>query len=624
MMAVRLARLSLVVLVAVLLLCVFGGLSAAEQPVGYQSGVGHSILASPDGEMPDYVMSVRIYNVTGNSGGNVLFVGPGNTQPDWDDLYFCDIGNSVRYPHWIDWYNSGPNYVVVYYNITDGVPTQGKQINIYYNNPAATNSENPYAVFKLYDNFDGASVNTTTWNDYTAGHTSFANGKLTITANDNNYRYLASKTTVPDGYTTFTRLQTAHTGTTSYSETFQLYVAGSEISAYYSLGPSSSIKQYYQLSSGTSTTNSIVGWTANTYHTHEIIRDKLYSRAIYMVDGANQVTMTSSYPTSNLPIQIVAQNNGASITIDYVYVKRWTPNAPNDGSWGTTYADTLQAVKFTIIKIDIFGLSVGPVYQCETNVYDVNNNLYGSGRTGNDGSSSFMLYKTQRYSIHFSNSSQGIDKTWTGYPTDQEYVVYVYPWEFVWDNTSTGQSDVNTMINTFIVVSANGSSGDITAYYNDTSLTTSAVTMNVYKRLNGTADELLVTQTTMSNSNFNYKFVMPDVSGQDYKVVITATSSKYGTVIRSYPWRFPGPKYPIEGLPAMAYTWIGFIIPTFVALTASYRNLKFAPIIFCASSWIFVMIGWMDQMGPLYELGLAVVTVFSVIFIFKMKQQEGY
>lgn len=591
----------------------------AAAPEGYISGVGHSILASPDGDLSNYVMTLRIYNISGTSGSNTLYVGTSQTQADWDDIYICDSGNTKRYPHWIDWSNSGPNYVLVYYNVTDGIPTQGKQINVYYNNPSASNAENPYAVFSLYDNFDGPSINNTIWSDFTAGTGTITNGVITITSSDSNNHLIRSIAGFSANYSITAKIKTLHSSSNTHTEFIRW---NGDQGAFYSWSVFPGV--YYQ-GSGTGalqTQTPIIGWSANAYHIQDIIRDGKNNKGIFSIDGSNTVTLTTNFPTDIATIDILASLNGASISCDYIIVKRYTPNAPQDGTWGNTYGDTQQAVKFNLIRYDLLNLCVGGCPYVSVRVLDANNNQIDSGITGNDGSATFILYRGQKITLIYENVTMGISKTVTLYPSGLEYDISIFPWESSWTPGKTGEDSEMQKVVTYTVIAMNGDNGEVTAYYNDTTGSTSTVTMKVYKRLNMTAETQIDTYTQAS-SNFNHKFTIAGAAGTDYKVVITATSSYYGTVVRTYSWTFPGQRYAIPGLPEMAYVWIGFLLPLMVTLAVSYRNLKFGPIVFCALEWGFVSLGWMSQLGAAYPLILTVVTVFSIFLIFNIKIREG-
>jgi hypothetical protein len=314
--------------------------------------------------------------------------------------------------------------------------------------------------------------------------------------------------------------------------------------------------------------------------------------------------------------------------VDWFGIRQALNNEPGDGTWtgGNQIAPTVQTVRFTVLKIDPLGLFVGGAPNCGVKVYDNNNMLILSNvQTGLDGSISFQMYRSQPYTVAFTNLSMGINKTWNGYPSDTDYTVYVWPWEFEWTPGKAGPDSELKTITSFIVANLNESdnnNGDINVYYNDTTLQSSNIIINVYKRLNMTSDQLVGSYTT-SNNNFNKIFYIEDVKGEDYKVVVTADNAYYGVVKRSFTWTFPGLRYSIPGLPAMAYVWISFIVPLLVALTVSARNLRFGPIVFCAMSWGFNTLGWTSELGIAYPLILAVATFFSVLFIFNQKAREG-
>jgi hypothetical protein len=141
------SRLAFCILGALLLtLIVCAGVSYAL-PAGYTNQVQHTIAGSSDGLLSSYVMRLTIYNQTGTNSGSVLYVGSA-CRSDFNDVMINDSTDTTTFPRFISWSESGANYVVIYYNITTGVPAAGTTINIYYGNSAATNPDSGSNVFK--------------------------------------------------------------------------------------------------------------------------------------------------------------------------------------------------------------------------------------------------------------------------------------------------------------------------------------------------------------------------------------------------------------------------------------------------------------------------------------------
>jgi hypothetical protein len=609
---------AILVITCLCLLVTFTSLKASAAPVGYLYEVDHAITASPDGALNSAIMSLLVYNSSGTNGNNVLYVGS-NCRSDFNDIWINDSTDTVTFPHWINWSASDGNHIFLEYNISNGVPHGGTTVKIYYGYTAANNHENRSGVYTLYDDFNDGVIDSSLW--FSQNTVTEADGVITITqASTGSASYLISKQAIPDNSKVELVLKTGHHDTSCYEDVG--YVGAGYITAYFTAPEGVAYRQ----SSGTESTASIVGWSAGSYHSFSIARD---GGSKFVVDNTPPVSITTNYPTDKIELRFEASKHSTTTPImyvDIVKVSPYTTSPPTDGSWGVPNSDILQTVPFTLIEINPLSLRMGGVIAAQVTVTDINGNTIRSGSTGSDGTAAFQLYRNTYYNIKFVKADYGIDKTWSGYPADANgYTVYVWPWDYIWSPGAAGQDDEYKKIDAFITATLNASddnNGDITVYYNDTGAHTTTTTINVYKRLNMTNDQLIATYTTAIN-NFSQKFTILDAPGEDYKVTLTAENTYYGTVKRTYTWTFPGIRYNIPGLPASAYVWIGFIIPVFVALTASMRNVKFGPIVFCAMSWGFNTLGWMNQLGVGYTLALAIGTFFSVLYIFNLKAKEG-
>jgi hypothetical protein len=612
-------RVVLIVVLALIGVSLLSGVAVAG-PAGFTQSISHAITGSSDGVLSSYVMKLIVFNTSGDNGGNTLYVGDA-CRSDWNDIAITDQTGNIKYPHWINWDESGSNFIVLYYNITTGVNLGGTNIIVWYSYPGAINSENPYGVFKLFDDFNTGVLNSTTWGNN--GAFSISNGAITITANNSITRMIRSVKVFSVNTEFVVKLKTAHWQSSAYGEYINYLIGGNnQMYAFYCFNGLQGM--YYQVDANGSSSAPIAGWSANTWHVQRMIRDGVNARDIMIVDDGSATIVAGHFWTAAAVFDISASGTGSSITCDYIYAMPYTSNPPQDGIWGIGSSDILQVTSWTLYKLDVIGLSVGPVTGAAVSVYDVNGNLFKTGTTGNDGSIAIQLYKSTYYNITFIKGD--IVKYWYGYPNNPNgYMIYIYPWEFIWRPGGQGPDTEYRTIVSYLTAQLNGTNqnnGDITVYYNDTSGQTTTTTIDIYKRLNMTSDQLVATYTTASN-NINHLFTINSVTGKDYKVVITAQNTHYGTITRTYTWTFPGIRYSIPGLPAMAYVWIAFLVPALVALTVSQRNLKFGPIVFCAMSWGFTTIGWMAQLGTGYILILAVSTFFAAVFVFAQKAREG-
>jgi roadblock/LC7 domain-containing protein len=536
-----------------------------------------------------------------------------------------DSTDTTTFPRFISWSESGANYVVIYYNITTGVPAAGTTINIYYGNSAATNPDSGSNVFKQFYGFEGDAL-PDGWTSSGTGTVAVSGGNVRITQTPSQSGYLQG----PNITAGNVMMMSFRASTCSYGvsgDGASIREEPNEQGGHCMLAFNDGLNRKF-VDEGVGWGSAIESLSTGTWYMFEAYESgtSLYARKNYATTWNSYTVGAASSHYLKIYYLTGTSGNG-DYYIDWVAERYKTASEPADGGWntGSTVSDMVQTVKFSIVKIDPLGLYLGSVSDVAVYQYDANRLLLNTKQTGTDGSVSYTMYRSTYYQVQFLDTDKGINKTWTGYPSETEYVVYVWPWELEWTPGKAGTDDEYKKIVSYMTAQLNESDnndGDITAYYNDTGAHTATTTVSVYKRLNMTND-LLVDSYTTSDNNFSHLFTVSDVSGEDYKVVITASNSYYGVVNRTFTWTFPGVRYNIPGLPLMAYVWIGFIVPVFVALTVSMRNVKFGPIVFCAMSWGFNTLGWMSQLGTGYTLVLAVATFFSVLYIFNQKAREG-
>ena len=108
----------------------------------------------------------------------VVVAMPATMESDWRSVRFVN-SSGVSIP----FYRHGTNatFGVFFVNMPFLSTVDTQTLSMYYNNTAAADTSNGFNTFTAYDNFDGASLNTTIWtNKSYIGKVTVANGKLNL------------------------------------------------------------------------------------------------------------------------------------------------------------------------------------------------------------------------------------------------------------------------------------------------------------------------------------------------------------------------------------------------------------------------------------------------------------
>jgi PKD repeat protein len=118
----------------------------------------HKIAGSPNGNQIDYQVRFTVWNTTGTDSGENVFLGT-NVKADFSDIRFTTTTNT-NIPYWVQEINS--TAAVVWVNVPS-IPSSGTQIYLYYGNGGAISESNGDATFLTFDDFSGASINSSKW-----------------------------------------------------------------------------------------------------------------------------------------------------------------------------------------------------------------------------------------------------------------------------------------------------------------------------------------------------------------------------------------------------------------------------------------------------------------------------
>lgn len=284
---------------------------------------------------------------------------------DFSDLRFTDIADAAL-PYWIESSTASTSAV-----IWVKVAASTASILMFYGNAAATSESNGANVFDFYDDFSGATIDTSKWETSGSGTVSIANDVLTIQNGTSADQIVTAKTAFGTGYAVRSRLKTAHDALNgTYNVLSWRTHTGTaprpECSTYFS-GESST--RLYNYSTGWAGLSAdAAAWAANTYGTVEIQR---FAAAATWKIGSYSYSNSAQYPTNSLPVQFLVGQNpsiSSSITVDFVTVRKCSATEPactvgspaTNGTPATSYTTATVEYHDTIEFGRVVTPSIGP------------------------------------------------------------------------------------------------------------------------------------------------------------------------------------------------------------------------------------------------------------------------
>lgn len=110
-----------------------------------------------ESNLTNYQVELKLYNTTGTSAGNTIYLGSG-LQTDWDDIRFTDTSDNL-----LDFYTEekGTNYAIVWAEVSSLNKFGTTDIYLYSKNASATSvssSTNTFKYFTDFTNLDGWTV----------------------------------------------------------------------------------------------------------------------------------------------------------------------------------------------------------------------------------------------------------------------------------------------------------------------------------------------------------------------------------------------------------------------------------------------------------------------------------
>jgi hypothetical protein len=137
----------------------------------------------------NYQVPLKIGETSGASGADFNLGGHSSNFPSGKnvggDLRFFGKDNTTSLDFWVESVSgTTPNRLAkVWVEVKDSL-NSSTDIYCYYGNPSASNASNGTKTFLVFDDFNGASLNTNIWTTYQVDSTSFSNSIMTTTVNN--------------------------------------------------------------------------------------------------------------------------------------------------------------------------------------------------------------------------------------------------------------------------------------------------------------------------------------------------------------------------------------------------------------------------------------------------------
>jgi S-adenosylmethionine hydrolase len=378
-----------------------GNISPASIPMS-----AFSEHSGPDGQVYAYERDIAVTNSNASalSGYQVRLnldtssasgIGA-QLQGDCDDLRFATFANA-NIPYWLETGGTagtgcGTTNTTVWLRM-DLPASSTQNIYMYYGNPNVASASDGNAVFDLFDDFSGGSLNTDKWDASGTGTTTLSGGIMTTRQSASSNYFIKSKSTFGTNVAVRARLKSAHMNS-SLAEYLRLTTdeASRGLTAVYS-NTNTSYNDYYA-NNGSSTTIGMVGWAVNTYAVQDMIRNSI-TNAIFRINDGNQATISSAiYTGSDCKVQFLTYGNGASMSADWVLVRKYAATEPTPSlqSSGSSPYLGIYSGSFTLSNIDHAG--------------DLTITASSSGLSGNDHTSVDFLSHLRVEDVSGQSSSQ--------------------------------------------------------------------------------------------------------------------------------------------------------------------------------------------------------------------------
>lgn len=262
---------------------------------------------------------------------------------------------------------------------------------------------------------------------------------------------------------------------------------------------------------------------------------------------------------------------------------------------------TPNYVKFIIS--DIYGNKYSKV---ESKLY-FNGSLEETKNTGTDGGVGFELSETNEYTLTFINSTQGISRTWEGYPTESYYNIIVFPDDVIPDPRQ--QDDILFGLNGDRI---NVSSAYINVTFNDTSLTTNYANLKIYQ---GLLNDTVYYSSATTDTNQTWSVLVP-ANNTNYTVMFTLNNDQMNedmVITRILTFNDEN-RYDLGFDNGWNYILVSTVIIIGLFALFSRVNAEVGAMVGVLAGWFFWMLGWLNNgLDDNAKLTMGLMLLFGTI-----------
>lgn len=287
-----------------------------------------NISGSQDGVLTDYQVKLTIHKGVGTDDETNVYLDDKSLSWPYDIRFTngtkTDIANS-KLSYWIESNdaNTATVWVKVDYIAAGSATTQ---IKMFYGRPNDTGESNGPATFVFFDDFNGASLDTSKWGTTGSGYYSLSSGAITLKQTGSGAYAIDTTSAWGMGYGFRIRAKTS----TTTQESMLGWCDGSmsnEASIEYAYGSTSIVPRNKQ--NGIYVRGSAFSSDKANYHIFDGKRRPISSATDFTVDDGNGEAITARVPTGNLGIRLGNwPTGGGTSTYDWVAIYKYTPNQP--------------------------------------------------------------------------------------------------------------------------------------------------------------------------------------------------------------------------------------------------------------------------------------------------------
>jgi len=247
-----------------------------------------------------------------------------------------------------------------------------------------------------------------------------------------------------------------------------------------------------------------------------------------------------------------------------------------------------------------------------------------SGTTDTNGEINFMMVEAVKYRISLYKPDV-VNQTLEIYPKEDTYPIII--------STAGGPllpdaGDPLRDIHINITTSTEGDTGRILVDYNDTTLKTTGLSIQVTQQNttdSSAPEEVIASHTVANDANVTHIFDLPDYKGQSFFVRLEAEHPDFGTINRDYAVAFKGVRVPLGPLPDGLYIYVaGFglmLLGGIFGATSATRGV----VVIALAGWLFWGFGWLDDLGLIAPVSLGLVSTLAVMGVIVTRyREEGY